>query len=212
MIGERKRPGPRRRKGKPAGREEVRRAVLDAAARLFAQHGVGEVSLRDVAREADVQLALIARYVGTRDELVQATFEHLTSQLSEDVLSNPLQGHGFDADSTMGGWTRIAAYLALTGGVPEPGAVNPVRALADTIEEAYGLDNEAARVRGAQILASALGWRIFEQYLLAAGELSTINREVLRTDLTRMHRRLGSTPWPSPRDPPARKGRPLAQL
>ena len=54
-----RRPGPRRPSGAPVGREEVRRAVLDAAASLFAERGVAGVSLRDVAAAADVHLALI---------------------------------------------------------------------------------------------------------------------------------------------------------
>ncbi|MCB1261014.1 MAG: TetR family transcriptional regulator, partial [Acidimicrobiales bacterium] len=59
-------PGPRRPAGAPVGPDAVRRAVLDAAAELFGHHGVQATSLRDIAAAADVQLALIARYVGTR--------------------------------------------------------------------------------------------------------------------------------------------------
>ena len=43
----------------PTGPDAVRRAVLDAAAVLFAERGVGEVALRDIAAEARVNLALI---------------------------------------------------------------------------------------------------------------------------------------------------------
>ena len=48
------RPGPRRAPGAPSGPDEVRRAILDAAATLFAVHGVGRVSLRDIAAAADI--------------------------------------------------------------------------------------------------------------------------------------------------------------
>jgi hypothetical protein len=104
-------------------------------------------------------------------------------------------------------WTRIAAYLALTRApVASVPLVDPVLALADTIQTAYGLDERAARLRGAQILASALGWRLFEPYLVAAGDLDTVALEELRADVTAAHRRLGATPWPSPEDPPATGG------
>jgi hypothetical protein len=103
----------------------------------------------------------------------------------------------------MGRWTRIASYLAISGAPPSAAPpFNPVLALAETIQDAYGLDTTAARVRGAQIVASALGWRLFERYLIAAGDLDDLPVEVLRADLTATHRRLGSTPWPSPPDPP----------
>jgi TetR/AcrR family transcriptional regulator, repressor for neighboring sulfatase len=200
-----RRRGPRRTAGAPSGRDEVRRAVLDAAARLFAARGVDHVSLREVATAANVQLALIHRYVGSRDELVRETFDHLGRQLAQDVLERPLEGHGFDADSTMGRWTRIASYLAISGVPPSDAPpFNPVVALAETIQEAYGLDATAARIRGAQIAASALGWRLFEEYLIAAGDLDDLPVDVLRADLTAGHRRLGATPWPSPPDPPRR--------
>ncbi len=200
-----RRPGPRRTVGAPSGPDEVRLAVLDAAARLFAERGVGQVSLREVAREANVQLGLIHRYVGSREELVRETFAHLGRQLAQDVLARPLEGHGFEADSTMGRWTRIASYLAISGTPPsEAPPFNPVVAIAETIQDAYGLDATAARVRGAQIVASALGWRLFERYLIAAGDLGDLPIDDLRADLTAGHRRLGATPWPSPPDPPRR--------
>jgi AcrR family transcriptional regulator len=173
----------------------VRLAVLDAAARSFAERGVDNVLLRDVAREANVQVGLIQRYVGSRDALIREAFAHLGRQLAQDVLARPLEGHGFDADSTMGRWTRIASYLAISGEPPaEAPAFNPVLALAETIQDAYGLDTTAARVRSAQIVASALGWRLFEQYLIAAGELDDLPVDGLRADLTEAHRRLGATP------------------
>lgn len=182
--------------------------MLDAAAKLFGERGVDQVSLRDVAREADVQLSLIGRYVGSREELVWATFDDLSRQLSEDVLAQPLSGHGFEPESTMGRWTRIAGHLALTGALPaDPPRFNPVHAIAATIRDAYGLDDEAARIRAAQIVASALGWRIFAEYLVSAGELGDVDLEELQADLTRAHRRLGATPWPSPDDPPRRRPR-----
>ncbi len=73
------RPGPRREEGAPVGPDEVRRAVLDAAADLFVETGVHGVSLRDIAAAANVHPALIGRYIGTRDDLVLAVFDDLTS-------------------------------------------------------------------------------------------------------------------------------------
>ena len=135
-----RRPGPHRREGAPAGPEEVRRAVLDAAALLFAERGVDGVSLRQVASAADVHHALIERYIGNRDELIRAVFEDLSRQLGEAFLVSPLSGTGFGLDSVGGRWSRVAASLATTGHVLDSGtAFNPVEALAETIVEAYGL-------------------------------------------------------------------------
>ena len=195
--------GPRRREGAPSGPDEVRNAVLDAAATLFALRGIDGVSLRDVAAEADVNLSLIRRYIGSRDDLIDAVFAHVSEQLAEAVAEHPLAGQGHSPDTVMGKWVRIGAALAISGRPMSSDAIrNPVLAIADSVVAGYGLSTEAARVRATQIVATALGWRIFEAYLVDAAGLGDIPVEVLREELVRSARRLGATPWPSPPDPP----------
>ena len=176
--------------------------MLDAAATLFAQRGVDAVSLRDIAADAGVHFTLIRRYIGNRDELVLAVFDDVSEQLARAVLEHPLSGQGFGADTVMGKWVRIAGALAIAG-QPLAGRTefNPVVAMARTLVDGYGLDLQAARLRAAQIVATALGWRIFEEYLIAAGELGAVPIETLREELIHSARRLGATPWPSPPDP-----------
>jgi AcrR family transcriptional regulator len=125
---------------------------------LFAQRGIDAVALRDVAAAADVHLTLIGRYVGNRDALVLAVFDDLSDQLARAVLEHPLESQGFEADTVMGRWVRIAGALAISGRHP-PGrdGFNPVLAMADTIVDGYGQDPQAARLRPAQIVAAALG-------------------------------------------------------
>ncbi len=202
-----RRPGPRRPAGAPVGADEVRRAVLDAAAALFAQRGVGRVSLRDVAAAANTHLALIGRYVGNREQLELAVFDDLSAQLARSVAENPLEGQGHGLDTVMGKWSRVATSLVINGRElsGRPG-FNPVAAMANTIAEAYGLEPVAARIRAAQIVATAIGWRVLEDYLVAAGELEEIPLATLREELVHSGRRLGATPWPSPPDPRPRRG------
>ncbi len=178
--------------------------MLDAAGDLFAHRGVAVVTLREVAAAADVQLALIARYIGNRRELVAAVFEDLTEALAQEVIERPIEQVSFERSSVMGRWTIMLTHFAVT----EPDAMstsgfNPMLALAEVIMDNYGLDECSARLRGAQIVASALGWRIFEGYLVEGARLD-LDLGDLRDELTAMHRRLGATPWPSPPDPEAR--------
>lgn len=170
---------------------------------LFAHRGIDAVSLRDIAAEADVNLALIRRYVGDREEVIRAAFGHVSEQLAAAVEDRPLAAQGYDADTVMGQWVRIAAAIAISGRPLATGGGNPVLAMADTLRAGYGLADEAARLRAAQIVAAGLGWRIFEQYLVEAADLGGIPLETLRDELTRSARRLGATPWPSPNDPPS---------
>jgi TetR/AcrR family transcriptional regulator, repressor for neighboring sulfatase len=199
-----RRPGRRRRAGSPNGPDEVRPAVLDAAAALFAVHGIDAVSLRDIAAAADVNLSLTGRYTGRRDELVAAMFGHVCDQLAGAVEENPLSGQGFSPDTVMGKWVRIAAALVISGrsleGRPD---FNPVVAIAETLVAGYGPAGEAARVRAAQIVAAALGWRIFEACLVQAGGLEAVPVVTLREELARSARRLGATPLALAARPPA---------
>jgi hypothetical protein len=57
-------------------------------------------------------------------------------------------------------------------------------------------------LRGAQVVAFSLGWRVFEDYLISWGKLKTIKRQTLHDEVTSTARRIGATPWPSPPEPP----------
>jgi AcrR family transcriptional regulator len=58
-----------------APRSERRAAILAAAERLFAQHGYREVTIRRIADEAGVPLALVGYYFGPKQALFHAVFE-----------------------------------------------------------------------------------------------------------------------------------------
>ena len=175
------------------------------AASLFADRGLDRVSLRTIAAAARVHPALIARYIGGRDDLIRAVFDDLSAQLAAEVLAHPLSGHAFGPDTVMGKWTRLAGALAIAGQpAPHQDLFNPVLAMAKTLQDGYGLEADAARLRAAQIVAMALGWRIFEDYLIDAGQLDTVPLETLRQELVGTLRRLGATGLPSPPDPTPR--------
>ncbi len=108
------------------------------------------------------------------------------------MLEHPLSGQGHGPDTVMGRWVRIASQLVIEGRpIVGRGGFNPVLAMAKTLGEGYGLDDAAARVRAAQIVATALGWRIFEDYLVEAGQLDDVPLETLRDELVHSARRLG---------------------
>jgi AcrR family transcriptional regulator len=65
---------------RPSGRDEVVEALLDAAERLLAHAGPGEVSLRSIARAAGVNHGLVHRHFGTRDDLIERLMERMASK------------------------------------------------------------------------------------------------------------------------------------
>lgn len=59
-----------------AARPDRKAAILLAAEKLFAQRGYHGVSLREIAAEAGVPLALVGYYFGAKHELFHAIFAH----------------------------------------------------------------------------------------------------------------------------------------
>lgn len=66
----------RRRSIDPGERPDRKQAILLAAEKLFAQHGYHAVTIRDIAVEAGVPLALVGYHHGQKHELFHAIFEH----------------------------------------------------------------------------------------------------------------------------------------
>ena len=67
------------RRGRPskkqaAGTGDTRESILDAAEDLFSKHGFYGVTIREVAREAGVDTALVHDYFGAKRALIDAVF------------------------------------------------------------------------------------------------------------------------------------------
>lgn len=192
------RPGPRRHPGEPVGPEEVTAAVLAVAGDLFGRHGVDAVSLRDIAAAANVNPSLIGRYIGNRAALIDAVYLYLTAQLVADIERGPLRAHSFERNSVVGRWTVVVVHYAVTGQLPPPTQENPVTGLTRAIETHYGIDARSARWRAAQIVGSAVGWRLIEAQLVAMGDLDPTELPAMRADLNLLHNIAGSIGLPTP--------------
>jgi AcrR family transcriptional regulator len=76
----------RRKPGRPqrtANGEGARERILDSAENLFAHHGLDAVSVRDVARKAHVDTALVHYYFDTKRGLFDAVFERRAAILNQ---------------------------------------------------------------------------------------------------------------------------------
>ena len=50
--------------------------IMEAAEKLFAEKGFNGTSVRDIAETADVNLAMISYYFGSKDKLLEAMFTY----------------------------------------------------------------------------------------------------------------------------------------
>jgi AcrR family transcriptional regulator len=85
-----------RRRGPRADAADTRGAVLQAARARFAAHGYDGTRLRDVAADADVDVALVSYFFGSKDGLFAAAMELPINpaQLVEELVGEGSDGLG----------------------------------------------------------------------------------------------------------------------
>jgi AcrR family transcriptional regulator len=89
-------PPPRRRRGPRGAVADTRGAVLAAARARFADHGYDGTKLRDVAADADVDVALVSYHFGSKDGLFAAAMalDVNPAQLVEELIRDGTDGLG----------------------------------------------------------------------------------------------------------------------
>ena len=174
------------------GREEVKVALLDAATTLLAERGPATVSVRDIASRAGVNHGLVHRHFGSKQALFGAVVDRLTSDLSapRHETTDSLEGlvDLFESTSASPFW-RVIARAILDGEVPSnlQSDFPVVRGLVEqftSARESGDLDPQFdPRLVSAASVALALGWLLFEPFLLPAAKLDDVEPEQLRGEL-----------------------------
>jgi len=79
---------------------DKREKILQAAEKLFVENGFEGTSVRDLAKEASVNLAMISYYFGSKEKLLGAIVEH-KSVLFKSILDEINQDDTLDAFQKM---------------------------------------------------------------------------------------------------------------
>lgn len=75
---------------------EKQSAIIEVAEKLFAERGFDGASVRDIAQEADVNVAMISYYFGSKEKLMEAVFErkaNATRLKVENLLQDNTLSH-----------------------------------------------------------------------------------------------------------------------
>jgi AcrR family transcriptional regulator len=104
----------------------TRNAILAAAERLYADRGFGDVTLRDIVAEANVNLAAVNYHFGSKDELIAELFVTRSLATNRERL-NELKA----AELAGGGRADIDAVLRALVGPPLRGCLGPNRQRSD---------------------------------------------------------------------------------
>jgi AcrR family transcriptional regulator len=171
----------------PYGREAVKRALLDAAAELFAEQGPERVSVRDLAERAGVNHGLVHRHFGSKAGVLRALMQQLSQRIAADAsASGASLPSAFAATAARGAYWRVLARALLDGGDPrelQPGfpLVQQLLAQAREAQKCGRVSPDVdARLLTAMGVAMGLGWLLFEPFVIAATGLERRNRYKLR--------------------------------
>lgn len=179
---------PRKPRGRRPGRSDTRATIRSAALHLFSTIGYDKVSLRAIAREADVDPALIHHYFATKSDLFAQTVLDLpveAPQLVDEVLAGPPDQIGRSAvrlflaayDSPDGGRERFTAMLR--SAVTEEVVQRPLSEFMS--KEVFGaiaerLGHTDFRLRGQLAVSLVLGMAL-SRYILRLPSLEAASDE-----------------------------------
>jgi len=102
--------------------DQTRTAILAAAERLYAERGFGDVTLRDIVAEANVNLAAVNYHFGSKDELIAELFVTRSLALNRERLRE-LRA----AEERGGGRAQVADILRALVGPSLRGCIGPER-------------------------------------------------------------------------------------
>lgn len=161
---------------RPYGREEVRTALIKAANELFGQKGPDAVSIRDVAKHAKVNHALVHRHFGSKEQLLRDVMKEHANAFIELSKNADTVTDGYDAMfdlmAEFPAFVRIVAHLLLSGHAVDD-FVPPSRGiatLAQLIADDRGCSIDEARLIAATSSAFSMGWLLFEPFIIYAAD------------------------------------------
>ena len=102
--------------------DQTRTAILNAAERLYADRGFGDVTLRDIVAAAEVNLAAVNYHFGSKDELIAELYVSRSVATNRERL-NELKA----AEAAGGGRAEIDAILRALVGPTLRGCLGPDR-------------------------------------------------------------------------------------
>ncbi|HEX3565111.1 MAG TPA: TetR family transcriptional regulator [Acidimicrobiales bacterium] len=155
--------------------------LIEAATQLFDRRNPGSVSVREIAKLAGVNHGLVHHYFGSKQALIEAVLDDLASKARSSLAA----GTALDQDSPTLTYTRILGRVILegSGSIPLPPSHPILVQLAALARDVGGLDERSARIRASQGAALAMGWLLFEPFLIQSGGLQDEDPVFLRDQL-----------------------------
>lgn len=167
----------------PVGRDAVSDALIASAARLFAERGLDDVSVRQIAADAGVNHALVFRHFGSKAGLLRAVLAHHRRRFAVAAEEGRPRSE-IRADQEA--YTVILARVLLDGSTEalDDEADRPIAAWLRAQAATADLSPERTSQLIATVLALELGWRLFQPVIGATADLDQASAEDLIDDCT----------------------------
>jgi len=190
----------RRRSQVPYGRDETKKAVLAAAAELFAERSPTRVTIREIAAKARVNHSLVHRHFGTKADLLRAVIQQGTRDYSNRIeqVSDPAEAFragflfGGEEDPAASALARAVLDGSLRGNAEQafPGMARHIALLDGAIAATDAKPRHSAKVIAASAFALMGGWFILEDWLVPAAGLSDRDISDLRREIAELLKEL----------------------
>jgi len=99
--------------------EQTKRAMIEAALRVFAQHGFDGVSLRDIAAEAGTTHGLIRHHFGTKEGIWHAAVDHAIERYASALAPYAERAHDQQADPILLAKEIVGRFVLVSAAYPE---------------------------------------------------------------------------------------------
>jgi AcrR family transcriptional regulator len=177
----------------PHGREEVEKAILDAAEKLLLVKSPNKITVREIAKAAKIKHPLIHRYFGTKEKVIVAVHARGISKLESliaDIENIEENVEAFFLLTEKSKFRQIALARAMMDGVNPhliqnqfPVMQHILRLLRKRRENSKSESKYDAETITAILGATALGWFLYEPFLLASTGLDKSNKDEVRKDV-----------------------------
>jgi AcrR family transcriptional regulator len=170
---------PARRRGPRRDGVEAREQILDAARSQFAQHGYGGATLRAIATEAGVDVALVSYYFGSKSGLF---VESLRLPVNPAAVVDGLLAQGLDGFGERLVTTLLTVWDDPATGGPLVNVLRSASSQAELLREfverqivtrlAAAIETPDAELRAAAIASQVMGL-LFLRYVLRVEPLAS---------------------------------------
>lgn len=186
---------PKRPRGRPRLDDRLVPQILDAAERLFAEHGPVSVSIRDIAAEAGLPHSAIYRYFDGKEEVLRQVLIRGRTRQREHEAEGRLIGRTTEGalDWIMANnraYVLAVARFALEGGTTSSLGIDPGETIArqtlSVMEAGYPFalrTDHDPRMVVAALMALTIGWVTAEDWIIDAVGLHGCDRGSVRAHI-----------------------------